>query len=519
MSSITYNEFIRDFGRTGKRGQLTACKTLGTFKNEYKKLSDTNRQLFYEGYLKYSPSFDEKIIQSMNEIRTHRSALGKNSDPVYHYNSKPNDEKEEAIYVETFAGVSMPFEFTKYLTVGALKENIKKEKLLDCDTAYQRLLVMPNTVLEDDSKTLVSYGVTAGTIIKLFCNMKYLKLANDEFVFHPVKAILKDGMCISPDSQYIYVPLDNEEAEIYVINTSDGSIEKTINLRRDLNPLERVDAVYLSPDGTSFFVTGKVSSTVRGYNSFQKRLTSNQQYEYASHTPHFMFNIYPWSAMCISPNGDSIFIADEQYAVIWVFDASNGTYTNHPIGNLHHDGNGEGEFNEPLDICMSQTGELFISDSYNNRVQVFNAKDRTFNRMFKTTINGKPFGHTTMDVSPDGKYLYVVYSNEIHVLDTSNGLKLDTIIVDIPYISGSKKKPFINIRDICASPNGDFLFVLFYDSERNSRIVKYAVFGSTAYSTSENKMGGKRHKKKGIRQKRSKNRARYSKKHGTKKKY
>jgi DNA-binding beta-propeller fold protein YncE len=113
-----------------------------------------------------------------------------------------------------------------------------------------------------------------------------------------------------------------------------------------------------------------------------------------------------------------------------------------------------------------------------------------------------------MDVSPDGEHLYVVLDNSIHVLDASNGSLLDIIIVE-------NKQIEINIIiDICVSPDGNFLFVLFNGLKYNYKIVKYAVFGSAAYST----MGGKRYKKKGIRQKRSKNRARYSKKRGTKRK-
>ena len=498
MSGITFSEFKEEFSKDGKYKALTTCKRLNDFKREYEKLNETNQQSFYDGYLQYVHKPDINKIMAMSEVHRNKALLQQNNNPVHYSN-----HTTKVIYVKTLAGQSMAFDFTEYLTVGSLKQNIKENKLLDCDTDYQKLFILPDTVLDDDSRTLASYGVTSETTIELFCNMKYLKPANDNFVFISNGGNLYAGMCISPDSQHIYIPRkDNvEKTEICVINTSDGSLVRTIDLSHGLNSLDLVYAVCLSPDGTSFFVTGIMGmGTVEAATVFQKRLISNEQ-QYTVLCPYRA----EWREMCISPNGESIFIADYYKHAILVFDTSNGT-SMEPIGTPFRKGTNEGDFNRPDDICMSNTGELFILDQKGTRVQVFNTNDGRFNRMFEIKCDGSVFCCTHMDVSPDGEHLYVVLNNSIHVLDASNGSLLDII----------EENKHIEIRiimDICVSPDGNFLFVLFSDMGGN-RIVKYAVFGSAAYST----MGGKRNKKKGIRQKRSKNRARYSKKRGTKRK-
>ena len=64
-------------------------------------------------------------------------------------------------------------------------------------------------------------------------------------------------------------------------------------------------------------------------------------------------------------------------------------------------GDGDGQFNRPLDIAQDGAGNLYVSDSYNNRVQVFDCKGK-----FLSTLKKKlnlPYG---ISVSSD-QFVYV----------------------------------------------------------------------------------------------------------------
>ena len=134
-----------------------------------------------------------------------------------------NHHKNVTVNVQNIAGDSFPFLITNVDTVGGLKRRIKDENVVECEPEFQKLMMMPeeqksnaptHTILDDDSKTLLSYyGVTAETTLHVICNMKYLT-PEKEFDTRRI-----GRMAISPDNQKIYIVSDST---VNILNTSNS---------------------------------------------------------------------------------------------------------------------------------------------------------------------------------------------------------------------------------------------------------------------------------------------------------
>ena len=423
-----------------------------------------------------------------------------------------NNRKKVRIYVQNLAGDSKPFDITDDETVGNLKRRIRAENLVECKPEFQQLMMIPeeeksnsgstassshaptHTVLDDDSRRLLSYGVMAGTTLHVICNMKYLTMM-DQFI---LKSASERSMTISPDSQQLFIPvmMDNK---ISMINISDGSPMKIITVKDNNNiPLTNmiIYSLCFSPDGGHFFVVGKALGET--WSAFIK-YTIDGTYEFMIQSNTNMDEI--WSKCCISPNGRSLFIMEDN-EVLHVFNTHNGDM----INTIRSPENGT--FIKMLDICISQHDELFILERANiggiHRIQVFHAENGMFLRTIPLQIEDEIFQAKSMDISPDGNYLYVIDDNSatesykygnIYVLDASDGSQLETVKVPLVPRSG--------LDDICISPDGMFVFVT-----TRRELIKFI--------TSKSTMGGRRYKKKGMRRKHCKSRVQRHKKNSTK---
>lgn len=78
--------------------------------------------------------------------------------------------------------------------------------------------------------------------------------------------------------------------------------------------------------------------------------------------------------ICISITNE-LYVTDSENSRVQVYQASNGMH----LRTIGHQGNGVGEFTIPNGICIYDD-ELFVSDFYNNNVQVFRASDGTYLR-------------------------------------------------------------------------------------------------------------------------------------------
>jgi len=122
-------------------------------------------------------------------------------------------------------------------------------------------------------------------------------------------------------------------------------------------------------------------------------------------------------------------------------------------------GNGPGQFNMPRDARVHRSGEIFVSDANNYRIQVFSHEGK-FLRMFgsKGTAPGQLLRGHGLEFSPDHTRLYVVDvdNNRVSVFDPSG-----------KYVSSFGKKgegpgDFRDAHGLGVAPNGDVIVSNYY---------------------------------------------------------
>ena len=95
------------------------------------------------------------------------------------------------------------------------------------------------------------------------------------------------------------------------------------------------------------------------------------------------------TGMCLSPDGELLFVADGGNHCVHVFRAADGAH----VRTIGSKGNDDGQFNYPYDVCVSPSGEwLFVAELRNKRVQVLSASDGTYARTLGEDVVNKPMG-------------------------------------------------------------------------------------------------------------------------------
>jgi DNA-binding beta-propeller fold protein YncE len=158
--------------------------------------------------------------------------------------------------------------------------------------------------------------------------------------------------------------------------------------------------------------------------------------------------------VCISPNGEEIFVADAYNNRIRVLRVSDGQV----IRSFGSKGSSPGQFNWPSGICISPNGGfLAVADTYNERVQVFHTTDGSHYR----TLNKKFVYPSSVCYSPNGEFLFVADSDKncIQMFSESDGKHVRTI----------KNEHLAELHDICISPDGEELYVV--DSTRYIKVL------------------------------------------------
>ncbi len=108
--------------------------------------------------------------------------------------------------------------------------------------------------------------------------------------------------------------------------------------------------------------------------------------------------------------GNRIYVADQGDSKVKVFDAATGAGVT-AFGGL---GTNPGLFAEPMGVAADPSGSLYVADTYNHRIQKFNASFQhvlTFGTY--GSYNGQLYEPWDLAVSPEG--------NRVYVLDTGNG--------------------------------------------------------------------------------------------------
>ena len=157
------------------------------------------------------------------------------------------------------------------------------------------------------------------------------------------------------------------------------------------------------------------------------------------------------NTICISPNGEELYIVDTANHNIQVLNVLNGTV----LRTYGSKGKGKGQFSYPNGLCISPDGgQLYIVENFNNCIQVLNAYDGTHIRTFDGIQTNE-----SICISPNGEKLYVSTIDypdyTIKVFQLPNWTLL-----------GNFKGHFSNPYGMCLSPDGGELYVADLDNDR-----------------------------------------------------
>ena len=164
-------------------------------------------------------------------------------------------------------------------------------------------------------------------------------------------------VCVSRDGEELYVSETfNLNGGIQVLRISDGSRVRTIGNELDQN--DSTDGLCLSPDNELLFVAcGKKIEVFRTRDG-----------------AHVLSSVFDeedgkLSGICLSPNGEELYVTNSKflYSQVYVLRTEDGSL----IRTLGDHGQNQGEFISPQGVCVSPDGEMFVADTGNYRVQVF----------------------------------------------------------------------------------------------------------------------------------------------------
>jgi DNA-binding beta-propeller fold protein YncE len=162
------------------------------------------------------------------------------------------------------------------------------------------------------------------------------------------------GVCVSRNGEEIYVSSSRNNG-IHVLHPRDGSLLRTIGQGHLVDP----DELCLSPDGQELFVADREKIAVlRVTDGGYIRSIFSVVNGYAE--PEL-------SGICLSQDGEKIYVTDGAYSHIQVLRTEDGSL----IQTIGNHGETAGEFITPLGVCVSPNGELFVADTWNHRIQVF----------------------------------------------------------------------------------------------------------------------------------------------------
>jgi DNA-binding beta-propeller fold protein YncE len=110
--------------------------------------------------------------------------------------------------------------------------------------------------------------------------------------------------------------------------------------------------------------------------------------------------------LAISPDGNTVFVSDLELDAVFQYQLD-GTL----VRRIGSQGETAGKFDTPRGLAVSKSGELFVADLCNHRVQVFRVSDGTFLRQIggsKGKGNGQFILPMDVALSPDETELLVV---------------------------------------------------------------------------------------------------------------
>jgi len=224
---------------------------------------------------------------------------------------------------------------------------------------------------------------------------------------------------VSCDGKLVFLA---DASYVKVTRVSDGARVKSFGRHR----LDRPQGVCVSPDGELLYVADTNKNHVEVF-----RISDGK------HKRTIAIDDSPYR-LCISPDGQELFVSTEHCITVLHIKDGSLEYIGEP-------GFGDGQFSSPEGLCLSPDGQkLFVMT--NHRIQVFNVSDGEYLQTLRLLNPAKP---TDLCLSPDGQEIFATDQNNncIQVLNALDGTHLRTINnLDQPY-------------SVCLSPDKQELFV------------------------------------------------------------
>ena len=222
------------------------------------------------------------------------------------------------------------------------------------------------------------------------------------------------GMCVSHDGALLFAT-NNDDDRVLVVRIEDGALERILGSCGQGAGFS-ARRVCLSRDGEHLFIVDSRNHRVRVV-----RVSDGAHVRTIGSSGDLSDRIH---GLCVSPDGARMFVADRANHRVVAFRAADGTH-DFSIGAALGDGstgtagtprsgNGDDEFMQPSDVCVSPCGQwLFVADCGNARVQVRRASDGAHEYTIESPSSlrrnedkmNRPF---CVRVSSDGNTLFVL---------------------------------------------------------------------------------------------------------------
>lgn len=238
-------------------------------------------------------------------------------------------------------------------------------------------------------------------------SMIYQYFNNDKPVIVPGSMIFNDPPkflfhIYGEDNNWMLKPLDvdvDETGKIYVADYGKHEVKVFDEKGKFLKKFNQI-----GPEGTLDAPVGIAAANGKVYVADAMRnqlyeFNSNGKFQRALITPKIkqqLIGVRP-CGITVAQNGD-IYLTDILYHRIVVLDPQGQFKTALGVA-----GDKEGALAYPNDLTVDNKGKIFVSDSNNYRVQVFDEKDRSGKIFTKTPDGRQIFGSLTRGIAVDEK--------------------------------------------------------------------------------------------------------------------
>ena len=354
------------------------------------------------------------------------------------------------ISVQNFAGTTLTYIVPISETVGDLKRKIYTDKLVECP--YEgKLAACPNelqhlffvdtatslqVMLNNDKEKLTSYGVHSGTnlhaVVVMYPFGQYIHtIGSKNRLFNSTR-----GMCMSLDGKLLFVA-DIMDNCVKVIRVSDDALVKNIG-SPGIEPGQFAlpTFVCISHDGETLFVADSGNHRIQLFSVDGTHIKIMDGFNHPC-------------GICLSPDDNYLYVANRFDHCIIKINMLDDT-REQLIGIPESPGTGSNQLNEPFGLCISNDGDLlYVADSKNKRIQVF----KTSNGSYMNTIGSAVNFHIPFDVqfSSDNDCLLVS--------DMDNVKSISNHDIKIIALNGNGNNQYIKPMCICLSPDHNLLYI------------------------------------------------------------